>query len=328
MTKESAKSTYLNKLLSYHSTQLDFPIWKSWWKYSCDFLSYVWKDIFPDQFRGICSIITNILYTFIDISESQQVEGNYISPFKWHCPNIIMLATQLTSRAASASQSNFRLPVSPAFLFCFIQVTDDSEKKKNQCWDSWQCYRFPGITINIFPILCLLFVTCRCSTSLLSYLIFNSMLLGKFSLLSFWGKSIYSHLLLSQKTNGQIFKEIYSVYSFFSVLFFYTTLFVKSCLWILNGTHKWPHVLFHKQTTLVRNYICEIGGGFEQVQEGLSSFLPPPPAPTTPPPVWFPLGLGKTILIDVCQSWMYIPITWGPYYRCILILGVLGGFEA
>lgn len=143
------------------------------------------KDIFPDQLRCICSIITNIFYTFIDISESQQVEGNYISPFQWHCPNIIMLATQLTSRAASASLSNLRLPVFPAFFFCFIQVTDASEKKKNQFWGSWQCYRFPGITINILPIPCLLFVTCRCSTSLLFYLIFNSMLLGKFSLLPF-----------------------------------------------------------------------------------------------------------------------------------------------
>lgn len=29
-------------------------------------------------------------------------------------------------------------------------------RKENQFWDSWQCYIYPGITINILPTLCFL----------------------------------------------------------------------------------------------------------------------------------------------------------------------------
>lgn len=179
-----------------------------------------------------------------------------MSPFKWHCPNIIKLATRLPSSAASVQLYTTGV----FFLFILLYSRHHCfRRKENQFWDSRQCYIYPDITINSLLYCACFLVTCQCSASLHLYLIFNSMLLGKFSLLSFWRSQSMFIFSCHKKQTHKFSKKLTQSSPFFPFTFSIEFLFVKPCLWFLNWTHKWLHALSQKQTTWGYNYFCEIG---------------------------------------------------------------------
>lgn len=145
-----------------------------------------------------------------------------------------MLATQLTSTAASASPSNLRLPVLPAFFFCFIQVADASEKKGKSILRFMTVLQIPR-HYNKHPshtVLAFCYLSMLYFIAFLSY--FQQHALRQIFPVIFLGKSIYFHLLLSQETNGQIFKETYPVYSFFFLYFFLYNIFVCKIMSLIS----------------------------------------------------------------------------------------------
>lgn len=130
------------------------------------------------------------------------------------------------------------------------------------------------------------------------------MLLGKCSLLSFWRSQSVFIFSCHRKQMGKFSKNLSLVFLFPPLLFYITFLFVKPCVWFFNWTSKVAIHAFPITNNPVCNYFCEIGGGFENVQE--FPFFSPS---------MISLRYLETILIKACQNWTHIPITWGSCYK-------------